>query len=101
MSLSPAERPGSAHRPIVVRPVIAVVVGPVMPVMIARVPIPIPPVMVPVMMGVVPVMGAVPAVAVPPAARLGGLRPEQPGEHDERERHNDLLHGTLRGITLF
>jgi hypothetical protein len=28
------------------------------------------------------------------------LRPEQPGEHDDGERHKDLLHGILRGIKL-
>jgi hypothetical protein len=50
--------------------------------------------MVPVM------MGAVPAEAIPPAARLGRVRPEQAGENDDGERHNDLLHEILRGITL-
>src|SRR5690349_3863743 len=96
--LPPAKRPGGAQGPIV-RPVIAVVVGPViMPVMVARVPIPIAPIMVPVMVGVVPVVVAMPPVAVPPAARLGRLRPEQPGEHEDGERHNNLLHRLLRGI---
>src|SRR5947207_2730397 len=99
MRLPPAQRPWGAHRP-VVRPIVAIIVRPVMiarvirPVVIARVPVSRAPIMVPVM------VGAGPPVAVPPAARLGLARPEQPGEHDNGERHNDLLHRTLRGITL-
>src|ERR1051326_5867917 len=87
---SPAERPGRAHRPVIVGPVPAVIIRPV--VVVARVPVPRVPI-------VVPIMRAMPAKAVPPAARFGRLRPEQPGKRDDSKRHKDLLHGILRGIT--
>ena len=89
-SLSPAERPGRAHGPVIVWPVPAVIIRPMM--VVARVPVSRVPVMV-------PIMRAVPAKAVPPAACFGRLRPEHPGEHQNGKCHKDLLHGILRGIT--
>ena len=71
-SLSPAERPGRAHRPVVVGVIaVAVIVGPVIAI---RVVMPGP---------IVPVMGANRAVAVPPATGLGLARPEQAGRADD------------------